>query len=175
MAYYLVLDTMTNRVIKYSQAQLSATGKNTYLAQTLTLPAGLTEDNSWQYRFAGGSLKHAPTRKTQVVGKAAVLQATKHALRKTVMEKAQQDFGRKVPLSALTYIACLDAARKWLADQPLEPIELSFIASKEKAKDFLALHHRNLEKALQAAGPMDRKLRQIRQATTAEELEKIIP
>jgi hypothetical protein len=175
MSYYLVLDTMTNRVIKFANTELAAAGKNTYLAQILSLPPELTEENSWQYKLVGGALKVSRTQTPVVVGKEAVLRETKHALRRTVMEKAQREFNRKVPLAALTYIASLDAARKWIAKQPLEPIELRVIPSVEKAEEFMALHYANLEQALKATGPMDSKLNQIGLASTAEELEKIIP
>jgi hypothetical protein len=175
MAIYLVLDTMTHRVIQYSENEFSQQGKNTYWGQVLELPEGLNEKNSWQYKFAGGALKHAPTSKVEVVGAAAVLRETKAALRRTVMDKAQHEFGRKIPLTALTYIASLDASRKWVSGQQLEPIEQLFISSREKAEDFLKLHYANLERAFKVHGPMDKKLRAITKAATAAELEKIIP
>lgn len=175
MSFYLVLDTITHRVIKFAESELSVNGKNTYLAQTLELPAKLTEANAWQFRYASGKLKFAPTEKTTVVGRNAVLRETKNQMRKTVVEQAQMEFGRKVPLTALAYIAALDASRKWLADQPLEPVELEFAPSKEYAAKFMAKHYDNLARAARIGKTMSRKLKQIDDARTAEALEKITP
>ena len=176
MSYYLVLDTITHRVIHFSNESIVAEGENSYLAQASSLPAGMTPENCWEYRFHGGALSHSPGKPhTPVTSAQAVFSEAKYELRKTVIDRAQKAFHRKVPLNALAYIATLDAARKWLADQPLEPVELRFIPSREKAQEFMALHHDNLQRALDHYIPMVKKLDAIDAATDAAELERVVP
>jgi hypothetical protein len=176
MTYYLVLDTITDRVIAYSEDTLQPLGSNTYLGQTSALPTGISDANCWEYRFRGGSLKHAPHIETPpATSAAAVLREAKYELRKTVIDRAQQAFHRKVPLTALAYIGTLDAARKWLAGQPLDEFDLGFVPSREEAQQFVETHQGNLRRALELYGPMVRKLDAIDAAKDASELEKIVP
>ncbi|MGJ7574283.1 hypothetical protein ACSFBX_27385 [Variovorax sp. RB2P76] len=175
MTVHLVLDTKTNRVIKYSPETLSAAGQNSCLAQTAALPPGITEENCWEYRFVGGEFRHAPARpsETSNVGLAAELREAKYVMRKQAIDNAQKRFHRKVPLNALAYIATLDAARKWLKGESLEPVELRFVPSLENANEFMKMHYDNLEKALTQYIPMSQTLDLIDKAQNASDLEKI--
>lgn len=175
MTVHLVLDTKTRRVIKYSPEALSDGGHNSCLAQSTALPPGITEENCWEYRFVGGEFRHAPAKPLEAshVGLAAELREAKYAMRKQAIDNAQKRFHRKVPLTALAYIATLDAARKWLKGESLEPVELRFVPSLENANEFMKMHYDNLEKTLDQYIPMSQTLDLIDKAQNASELEKI--